>query len=58
MVPENLHWAYPGNEPNPYQVEHHLLFDAIRNDKPYNEGHRACDPLDLRRRFQASDERK
>ena len=22
---------------NPYQVEHDLLFDAIRNDKPYNE---------------------
>jgi myo-inositol 2-dehydrogenase/D-chiro-inositol 1-dehydrogenase len=24
-------------EPNPYQVEHDELFDAIRNDKPYNE---------------------
>ena len=43
MVPENLLWAYPGQEPNPYQVEHILLFDAIRNNKPYNEGHRACE---------------
>ena len=43
MVPENLLWAYPDREPNPYQIEHNLFFDAIRNDKPYNEGHRACD---------------
>jgi len=43
MVPENLLWAYPGQEPNPYHIEHNLLFDAIRNDKPYNEGYRACD---------------
>ena len=43
MIPDNLLWAYPGQEPNPYQVEHNLLFDAIRNDKPYNDGHRACE---------------
>ncbi len=43
MVPENQIWAYPGQEPNPYLVEHNMFFDAIRNDKPYNEGHRACD---------------
>ncbi len=43
MVPENLLWAYPDREPNPYQVEHDLFFDAIRNNKPYNEGHRACE---------------
>ena len=42
MVPENLLWAYSEQEPNPYQVELDLLFDAIRNDKPYNEGDRAC----------------
>jgi predicted dehydrogenase len=32
-------WKYPKkkNEPNPYQVEHDDLFDAIRNNKPYNE---------------------
>jgi len=43
MVPDNLLWAYPGREPNPYPIVHNVLFDAIRNDKPYNEGHRACD---------------
>jgi len=43
MTPENLLWAYPGREPNPYQVEHLIFFDAIRNDKPYNEGYRACE---------------
>jgi predicted dehydrogenase len=26
-----------GQYKNPYQIEHDLLFDAIRNDKPYNE---------------------
>jgi len=30
-------WPGPGREPDPYQVEHDDLFDAIRNDKPYNE---------------------
>ena len=31
-------WRYKGGDPNPYQVEHDDLFDAIRNNKPYNEG--------------------
>ena len=31
-------WKYRGPTPNPYQVEHDDFFDAIRNDKPYNEG--------------------
>jgi predicted dehydrogenase len=31
-------WRYRGPNPNPYQVEHDDLFDAIRNNKPYNEG--------------------
>jgi hypothetical protein len=33
-------WRYrkpEAGDPNPYQVEHDDLFDAIRNDKPYNE---------------------
>lgn len=33
-------WRYKhpgGKEPNPYQVEHDDLFDAIRNNKDYNE---------------------
>jgi len=42
MVPENITWSFEGEEPNPYQVEHDLFFDAIVNDKPYNEGHRAA----------------
>ncbi|MDR1958545.1 MAG: Gfo/Idh/MocA family oxidoreductase [Planctomycetaceae bacterium] len=34
-------WKFEGKSSNPYQLEHQLLNDAIRNDKPYNEGHRA-----------------
>ena len=30
-------WKSPRKAPNPYQVEHDVLFDAIRNDKPHNE---------------------
>ena len=34
---QTLLWSYKGPECNHYQREHDLLFDAIRNDKPYNE---------------------
>ncbi len=37
MTPSELVWAYPPEEPNPYQLEWDHLIDAIRNDKPYNE---------------------
>ena len=30
-------WRFRGEVPNPYQVEHDVLFDAVRNDKPHNE---------------------
>ncbi len=30
-------WKYDGKNPNPYQVEHDELQDAIRNDKPLND---------------------
>jgi myo-inositol 2-dehydrogenase / D-chiro-inositol 1-dehydrogenase len=30
-------WRFHGNATNPYQVEHDVLFDAIRNDRPHNE---------------------
>ena len=30
-------WRFQGDNPNPYQVEHDDLFDAIRKDLPYNE---------------------
>lgn len=31
-------WKYTGKHPDPYQVEHDDLFEAIRRDLPYNEG--------------------
>jgi predicted dehydrogenase len=45
QTPENEFWRYAGPPCDPYQVEHDLFFDAIRNDQPYNEaerGARAC----------------
>ena len=30
-------WRFKGSGKNPYQQEHDDLFDAIRNNKPYNE---------------------
>ena len=30
-------WRFREKNPNPYQVEHDVLADAIRNDKPHNE---------------------
>ena len=30
-------WSFRGRVANPYQVEHDVLFDAIRNDKAHNE---------------------
>ena len=37
QVPDNLAWHYSGPDCDHYQYEHDLLFDAIRNNKPYNE---------------------
>ena len=42
QTPENLIWQYKGPPCNQYQVEHDLLFDAIRQDKPYNETERCA----------------
>jgi hypothetical protein len=42
QTPENGLWKYDGPESNHYQYEHDLLFDAIRNDKPYNEAERCA----------------
>jgi hypothetical protein len=39
---ESLVWSYKGPECDHYQHEHDLLFDAIRNDKPYNETERCA----------------
>jgi predicted dehydrogenase len=38
----NLAWSYKGAPCDHYQREHDLLFDAIRNDKPYNETERSA----------------
>jgi len=42
QTPENLIWNYKGAPSNSYQYEHDLLFDAIRQDKPYNETERCA----------------
>lgn len=39
---DNVLWRYQGPGCNQYQVEHDLLFDAIRQDKPYNETERCA----------------
>ncbi len=39
---DNETWRYSGPTPDPYQVEHDLLFDAIRNNKPWNEADRCA----------------
>ena len=39
---ENMIWEHKGPKLNHYQIEHDLLFDAIRNDKPYNETDRCA----------------
>jgi predicted dehydrogenase len=31
-------WRYTGSKPNPYQVEHDVLFAAVRSGKPINQG--------------------
>ncbi len=38
----NVIWQYKGPPCSQYQVEHDLLFDAIRKDKPYNESERSA----------------
>jgi predicted dehydrogenase len=43
MVKDDLVWAYPQPEPNPYELEWDHLFQAIREDKPYNEAKRGAE---------------
>jgi len=42
MTRENIIWRHEGPKPDFYQYEHDLLFDAIRNNKPYNETERCA----------------
>jgi hypothetical protein len=39
---ENLLWAFPQPEPNPYQLEWDDLVNAIRQDQSYNEAKRGA----------------
>ncbi|MHC4177709.1 MAG: Gfo/Idh/MocA family protein [Planctomycetota bacterium] len=41
-TPENLIWQHKGPKPSQYQVEHDVLFEAIRQDKPHNETERCA----------------
>ena len=40
---DELVWAFPQPEPNPYQLEWDDLIEAIRKDKPYNEAKRGAE---------------
>jgi hypothetical protein len=42
MTRENMTWAFPQPEPNPYQLEWDDLVSAIRENKPYNEAARGA----------------
>lgn len=42
QTPENVIWECKKQGPYHYQVEHDLLFAAIRQDKPYNETERCA----------------
>ncbi|MBN1845066.1 MAG: Gfo/Idh/MocA family oxidoreductase [Sedimentisphaerales bacterium] len=42
QTPESLIWKYDGPRHNAYEQEHKLLFEAIRQDKPYNEAERCA----------------
>lgn len=41
-VADQVLWRYRGEGGDQYQLEHDLLFDAIRNDKPHNETKRCA----------------
>ena len=43
FVKEDLVWAFPQPEPNPYQLEWDHLIDAIRQDRPFNEAQRGVE---------------
>ncbi len=43
MSKDNLAWAFPQPEANPYQLEWDDFIDAIRKDLPYNEAKRGAE---------------
>jgi predicted dehydrogenase len=42
QVPGDLIWRFEREKLNPYRVEHERLFEAIRQDLPYNETERSA----------------
>jgi len=40
---EDMTWAFPQPEPNPYELEWEHLVEAIRQDKPFNEVKRGAE---------------
>jgi len=43
FVSSDVVWAFPPQEPNPYQLEWEHLMEAIRRDRPYNEVRRGAE---------------
>ncbi len=43
MTRENLAWAFPQPEPDPYQLEWDHLVEAIQQDQPFNEVKRGAE---------------
>jgi predicted dehydrogenase len=41
-IPENVVWRFEGPKLSPYQVEQNRFFQAIRQDRPYNETERSA----------------
>lgn len=41
-VSENMIWEHKEHRKDQYQIEHDVLFDCIRKDKPINETQRCC----------------
>ena len=39
---DNIIWRFKGEKGDQYQIEHDLLFEAIRQNKPYNETKRCA----------------
>jgi predicted dehydrogenase len=39
---DNIIWRFKGDKGNQYQIEHDRLFEAIRQNKPYNETKRCA----------------
>ncbi len=43
LTSDEIAWAYPAGQPNPYVAEWEDLLEAIRQDQPYNEAKRGAE---------------